>query len=58
MQPESATALAQAITGLAADPHRRLQIADRARSVAQQKFSWGQCGLQLADGLYELFNLK
>ncbi|MEI6030928.1 MAG: glycosyltransferase family 4 protein [Synechococcaceae cyanobacterium ELA739] len=58
VQPESATALAQAITGLAADPHRRLQIADRARSVAQQKFSWGQCGLQLADGLYELFNLK
>ena len=54
VQPESASALAQAITRLAADPHRRLQLAARALSVAQQKFSWHHSGRLLAAGLNEL----
>ena len=54
VEPESPSALSQAITRLAGDSHRRHQLAERARSTAQQRFSWRQTGRLLAEGLGEI----
>jgi teichuronic acid biosynthesis glycosyltransferase TuaC len=56
VEPRSPRALADAIDGLLADPHRLAALGAAARETVVRQFTWDRCGRQTADAYRDVLD--